>query len=271
QSSNDPCSSVPKTASSAATCTSASMREKRSSLSATRRAQLASSPMSAGIAATRRPDGSRAFAICSSFAAGRAASTTCAPSRSDARAISEPRPGPTPVTTTVFCESITAKPPERGAACYHAARGPMLVGIAGGRAMGVRELLKPRIQDFAMRFMDELRPETVGVASGDVLEVGFGTARNLVHYGSDVVHVTGLDPMWTEGVAAIDARIARAPFPVERAWLRADRGLPFDSGRFDCVVTTFTLCSIPEPGAALAEMRRVLRSGGRYVFIEHGR
>ncbi|HVN39416.1 MAG TPA: class I SAM-dependent methyltransferase [Myxococcota bacterium] len=137
--------------------------------------------------------------------------------------------------------------------------------------MGLRELLKPRIQDFAMRFMDELRPETVGEAGGDVLEVGFGTARNLEHYTSGVARVTGVDPMSTEGVAPIDARIARAPFPVERAVLRADRELPFDSGRFDCVVTTFTLCSIPEPDAALAEMRRVLRPGGRYVFIEHGR
>ena len=137
--------------------------------------------------------------------------------------------------------------------------------------MGLRELLKPRIQDFAMRFMDELRPETVGEAGGDVLEVGFGTARNLEHYGKGVARVTGVDPMSTEGVAPIDARIARAPFPVERAVLRADRELPFDSGRFDCVVTTFTLCSIPEPDAALAEMRRVLRPGGRYVFIEHGR
>ena len=137
--------------------------------------------------------------------------------------------------------------------------------------MGLRELLKPRIQDFAMRFMDELRPETVGEAGGDVLEVGFGTARNLEHYTSGVARVTGVDPMSTEGVGPIDARIARAPFPVERAVLRADRELPFDSGRFDCVVTTFTLCSIPEPDAALAEMRRVLRPGGRYVFIEHGR
>ena len=137
--------------------------------------------------------------------------------------------------------------------------------------MGLRERLKPRIQDFAMRFMDDLRPETVAVAGGDVLEVGFGTARNLEHYGPRVVRVTGVDPMSTEGVAPIDARIARARFPVERTVLRADRELPFDSGRFDCVVTTFTLCSIPEPDAALAEMRRVLKPGGRYVFIEHGR
>jgi ubiquinone/menaquinone biosynthesis methyltransferase len=134
--------------------------------------------------------------------------------------------------------------------------------------MGLRERIKPRIQDFAMRFMDELRPETVAVAGGDVLEVGFGTARNLEHYGPGVARVTGVDPMSTEGVAPIDARIARARFPVERAVLRADRELPFDSGRFDCVVTTFTLCSIPEPDAALAEMRRVLKPGGSALVLE---
>ena len=137
--------------------------------------------------------------------------------------------------------------------------------------MGLREWLKPRIQDYAMRFMDELRAPTVGAAAGEVLEVGFGTARNLEHYGANVARVTGLDPMSTAGIEAVESRIARARFPVERAVLRADTALPFDAARFDCVVTTFTLCSIPDPDAALAEMRRVLKPGGRYVFIEHGR
>jgi ubiquinone/menaquinone biosynthesis C-methylase UbiE len=137
--------------------------------------------------------------------------------------------------------------------------------------MGVREWLKPRIQDFAMRFMDDLRPGTVAAASGEVLEVGFGTARNLEHYTREVRRVTGVDPMSTAGVAAIEQRIARARFPIERAVLRADGELPFDAGRFDCVVTTWTLCSIPDPAAALAQMHRVLKPGGRYVFIEHGR
>jgi ubiquinone/menaquinone biosynthesis C-methylase UbiE len=137
--------------------------------------------------------------------------------------------------------------------------------------MGLRERLKPRIQDWAMAFMDELRPETVAGAEGEVLEVGFGTARNLEHYGKGVERVTGLDPMRTEGVAAVEERIARASFPVERTVLRADGALPFDAARFDCVITTWTLCSIPDPHAALAEMHRVLKPGGRYLFIEHGR
>lgn len=137
--------------------------------------------------------------------------------------------------------------------------------------MGLRERLKPRLQDWAMSLMDDLRPDTVAGAEGEVLEVGFGTGRNLRHYPAAVKSLVGIDPLVTDGVAAVDARVARAPFPVSRAALAADGGLPFDAGRFDCVVTTWTLCSIPDAPAALAEMRRVLKPGGRYVFIEHGR
>jgi SAM-dependent methyltransferase len=137
--------------------------------------------------------------------------------------------------------------------------------------MGFRSWFKPRVQDLLMRGMNDLRPETVGLASGEVLEVGFGTALNLRYYGPDVKTVTGLDPMGTDGVRAVDDRIAAASFPVERSQLRADGELPFDAGRFDTVVTTWTLCSIPDARAALDEMRRVLKPGGKYVFIEHGR
>ena len=74
--------------------------------------------------------------------------------------------------------------------------------------MGLREWLKPRIQDFTMGFLDDLRPGTVAAASGEVLEVGFGTARNLEHYTREVRCVTGVDPMSTDGIAAIEQRIA---------------------------------------------------------------
>jgi ubiquinone/menaquinone biosynthesis C-methylase UbiE len=135
----------------------------------------------------------------------------------------------------------------------------------------LRETLKPRIQDWAMGLMDEYRPDTVARLEGEVLEVGFGTGRNLEHYPPAVTSLVGIDPLVTDSLAAVDARIAAAPFPVQRSALAADGGLPFDAGRFDCVVTTWTLCSIPDAPAALAEMRRVLKPGGRYVFVEHGR
>ena len=137
--------------------------------------------------------------------------------------------------------------------------------------MPLRDFIKPRLQDWAMRMMDDLRPEALVEAEGEVLEVGFGTGRNLEHYGAGVKSLTGVDPIDASSVPKVGDRIARARFPLERCTLRADGELPFDSGRFDCVVTTWTLCSIPEVSLALAEMRRVLKPGGRYVFIEHGR
>ena len=73
-----------------------------------------------------------------------------------------------------------------------------------------------------------------------IIRLGFGTARNLEHYGAGVERLTGLDPMRTEGYRAVEERIARARFPVEHTALRARAELPFDAGRFDCIVTTWT-------------------------------
>ncbi|MBW2359383.1 MAG: class I SAM-dependent methyltransferase [Deltaproteobacteria bacterium] len=137
--------------------------------------------------------------------------------------------------------------------------------------MGIRAFVKPRLQDLLMRQMNPLRPEALEPAHGEVLEVGFGTALNLEHYPPGVTAVTGLDPMEVGAVATVSERIREAAFPVERKTLRADGELPFDAGRFDCIVTTWTLCSIPDAAAALAEMHRVLKPGGLYCFIEHGR
>jgi len=137
--------------------------------------------------------------------------------------------------------------------------------------MGIRSFIKPRFQDLAMRQMNPLRVDTIREAEGEVLEVGFGTGLNLAYYGPAVKTLIGLDPMDVSDVEAVRARIKDTDFPIERRTLRADGGLPFDAGRFDTIVTTWTLCSIPEVDRALREMRRVLKPGGRYIFIEHGR
>jgi len=67
----------------------------------------------------------------------------------------------------------------------------------------------------------------------------------------------------------VAARISAAPFPVTRVPLSAER-LPLENEAFDCVVSTFTLCTIPDASAALHEVRRVLKRDGRFLFLEHG-
>ena len=128
----------------------------------------------------------------------------------------------------------------------------------------------PLLLDWTMRAVDDLREPALAGARGDVLEVGFGTGLNLPHYPGAVRRLVALDPL-----RALERRVAKrvaaARFPVERVALPADQRLPFQDASFDCIVSTFTLCSIPDAKAALAEMRRVLRPGGVYLFLEHGR
>ncbi len=128
----------------------------------------------------------------------------------------------------------------------------------------------PHVLELAMKNFGPQREPTLAEARGDVLEIGFGTGLNLPHYPPGVQKLATVDPMdaLEEKVAR---RIAAAPFPVERHKLPADGELPFDTGRFDTVTVTWTLCTIPDVGAALEEMRRVLKPEGRLLFIEHGR
>lgn len=137
--------------------------------------------------------------------------------------------------------------------------------------MGLGTTLGGGLLDWMMRQMDDLRPGVLAGAEGEVLEVGFGTGLNLPAYPATVTRVVGLDPTPRDGLAALEQRVRTAPFEVERCTLRADGTLPFETGRFATVVTTWTLCSIPDAQRALEEMRRVLAPGGRYLFIEHGR
>jgi len=113
------------------------------------------------------------------------------------------------------------------------------------------------------------RTKTLKSVHGDVLEVGFGTGLNLPHYPPGVTRLVALDPEEMLPVK-VSQRVAVASFPVERVQ-QVGEHLPFGPGRFDCVVTTLTLCTIPDPVSALSEIRRVLRIGGTYGFLEHGR
>jgi SAM-dependent methyltransferase len=113
------------------------------------------------------------------------------------------------------------------------------------------------------------RIETLKPVHGEVLEVGFGTGLNLPHYPAGVKRLIALDRMEMLPTK-VSRRIAAARFSVERVRQIGEQ-LPFADRQFDCVVTTLTLCTIVDPVSALSEMRRVLRTGGSYVFLEHGR
>jgi ubiquinone/menaquinone biosynthesis C-methylase UbiE len=114
------------------------------------------------------------------------------------------------------------------------------------------------------------RRESLAAARGKTLEIGLGTGLNLPYYPASVEKLWGLDVerMLPDRVAQ---RVASAPMPVEIIHLDAQGRLPFADRTFDTVVTTLTLCSIPDPSLALAEMRRVLKDEGDYLFFEHGR
>lgn len=114
------------------------------------------------------------------------------------------------------------------------------------------------------------REKVVPLAHGQVLEVGIGTGLNIPFYDKTrVSRITGVDPaLRMHGLA--QKRIAQAGLDVDLIGLSAER-LPVDDASFDTVVCTYTLCTIPDPAAALAEMRRVLKPGGKLLFSEHGR
>jgi ubiquinone/menaquinone biosynthesis C-methylase UbiE len=128
----------------------------------------------------------------------------------------------------------------------------------------------PRLLDLAMRnrLLDDYRQRTIETARGLVLEVGVGSGLNLPLYGSAVTRVVGLDPS-PELLRLASNRTADAVVPVSLLRGSAEH-VPFRDAVFDAIVMTWTLCSIPNPIAALTEMRRVLKPGGQLLFVEHG-
>jgi ubiquinone/menaquinone biosynthesis C-methylase UbiE len=128
----------------------------------------------------------------------------------------------------------------------------------------------PRLIDLAMRNKAAVaeRARLIPIAAGTVLEVGIGSGLNLPFYARAVRQLYGVDPrreLW----ALARQRVERAPFPVVYLQASAER-IPMADGTVDAVVTTWTLCSIPDARRALREMKRVLGPEGRLLFVEHG-
>ena len=128
----------------------------------------------------------------------------------------------------------------------------------------------PRILNWAMgtAFIAEERKKALVDVSGRVLEIGFGSGHNLPYYSSKVQSVVAIDP------SAVSAKLARkrilmASFPVDYMRLEGEKIFTPD-GSFDSVVSTFTLCTIPDVMAALRQLRRVLKPNGTFYFLEHG-
>ena len=114
------------------------------------------------------------------------------------------------------------------------------------------------------------RALVVPQATGVVLEVGIGTGLNLPFYDSKVVdRVIGLDPS-LESWKLAARRTQAVDFEVEFIGL-PEEGIPLEPESVDTVLVTFSLCTIPDPVAALRSLQRVLRAGGKLIFCEHGR
>ena len=114
-----------------------------------------------------------------------------------------------------------------------------------------------------------IRERVCADLTGDVVEIGFGTGHNLPFLPPTVRSLKAVEPAGL-GVQLAKERIAAAGVPVHVVGLDG-QNLPIEDASADAVLCTWSLCTIPDPTAAVREMRRVLRPGGRLHFVEHGR
>lgn len=128
----------------------------------------------------------------------------------------------------------------------------------------------PYLLDVAMGspVLAQPRRRTLARAQGRILEIGFGTGRNLPFYPPGVSRIEAIDPD-TDLDRYSQPRIAASSIAVDFHHLDAQH-LPFEDARFDTVVSTLTLCSIADVAHALSEVKRVLKRGGQFLFLEHG-
>jgi len=133
------------------------------------------------------------------------------------------------------------------------------------------ERVVPHLIAFAMQNRELLpyRQRVIAAARGRVLEIGVGSGLNLPLYTDAVTEIVGLDPS-PRLIAMASERASHVRKPVSFLEGSAE-ALPLDTRAVDTVVTTWTMCSIPDAASALAEMRRVLRADGNLLFVEHGR
>ena len=104
--------------------------------------------------------------------------------------------------------------------------------------------------------------------AGEVVEVGFGTGLNAPYYPPEISKVLAVEPS-SVCMRLAQPRIVRSVTPVELAGLTGEH-LDLPSEQFDAVLSTWTLCTIPNMSAALEELRRILKPGGSLHFVEHG-
>lgn len=132
------------------------------------------------------------------------------------------------------------------------------------------EKILPYLLDWSLSSptLVKYRQECLAQVYGEVLEIGFGTGLNLPYYPAEVHRIVTVDA--NPGIHKLaQARIQRSSITVEHQVLSGEN-LPMADQTFDTVVSTFTLCTIPDVARALREIYRVLKPGGQYLFVEHG-
>lgn len=129
----------------------------------------------------------------------------------------------------------------------------------------------PRVIDLAMRNKEctQLRAGWIPRARGTVLELGIGSGLNLPFYSKHVEHIIGVDP--SVELQHIAQKRAAGRSDIEFLAQSAEESLPLADASMDTIVSTWTLCSIPNAHAALQQMRRLLKPAGQLLFLEHGR